>query len=192
MKRDIRQQLRAQRNQMAPEAVTSKSRQITDVLIHSELFQKCASVFTYLDVQNEVQTRPLIDWCFQIGKPVFVPAVRKEGLFFSQITDFVHLKEGVFGILDPTDSVFVEPDSRSLFVIPGLGFDENGGRIGYGAGYYDKYLFCRSSLCLLGICFEEQIVSTLPAEKTDIFMDAVLTEKRWIFPKKASNKETLR
>jgi len=113
-----------------------------------------------------------------------VPVTRKEGMFFSQITDLDHLKEAAFGILEPTDPVPIEPDDKTLLIIPGLGFDENGGRIGYGAGYYDKYLFGRASLCLLGICFEEQIADTLPREKTDVFMDAVLTEKRWIFPKK--------
>jgi 5-formyltetrahydrofolate cyclo-ligase len=105
-------------------------------------------------------------------------------MFFSQIKDFDHLKEATFGILEPVHPIPVEPDDKSLFIIPGLGFDESGNRIGYGAGYYDKYLFCRSSLCLLGICFEEQIVDTIPREKTDVFMDAILTEKRWIFPPK--------
>jgi 5-formyltetrahydrofolate cyclo-ligase len=126
----------------------------------------------------------LIEQCFKIGKPVFVPVTRKEEIFFSQIVNFDHLKEAAFVILEPIDTVPVEPDDKSLFIIPGLGFDENGGRIGYGAGYYDKYLFCRNSLCLLGICFEEQIVDIFPTEKTDVFMDVILTEKRWIFPNK--------
>jgi len=183
MKHDIRQKLRTSRNQMTPEEVALKSRQITEALIHSDLFQKCTSVFTYLNIQNEVQTRSVIEHCLKIGKPVFVPVTRKEEMFFS-IADFDHLNEAAFGILEPADPVPAEPDGKSLFIIPGLGFDERGSRIGYGAGYYDKYLFCRSSLCLLGICFEEQIIDAIPTEKTDVFMDAILTEKRWIFPKK--------
>ena len=178
----MRQKLRNFRNQLTPEEVAFKSRQITDALIHSDLFQNCASVFTYSDIQNEVRTGPVIEHCFNIGKPVFIPVTRNGDMFFSQISASDPLKKAAFGISEPANPVSAEPDSKSLFLIPGLGFDERGGRIGYGAGYYDKYLFCRPSLCLLGMCFEGQIVDALPTEKTDIFMDAILTEKRWIFP----------
>jgi 5,10-methenyltetrahydrofolate synthetase len=148
------------------------------------LFQKCDSLFAYLDVRNEVHTRPLIDYCFKIHKPVFVPVVQKNEMFFSEIRDYSELIASVFDIPSPQNPVPTEPGSGSLFIVPGLGFDKCGNRVGYGAGFYDKYLCCRSRLHLIGVCFESQLEEKLPADETDIRMDSVLTEKRWILTKK--------
>lgn len=153
---------------------------MTDTLIESALFKNCSSLFAYIDVRNEVRTRPLIDYCLKTGKPVFVPVTRDKGMFFTRLLDFSHLKDGAYGIPEPENPVPAEPDEQALFVIPGVGFDKSGNRVGYGAGYYDKYLSRRKPFHLLGICFEIQLVDILPAEEKDIRMDSVLTEKRWI------------
>lgn len=153
---------------------------ITDALIQSDLFEKSGSLFAYLDIGNEVQTRPLIEHCFKIKKPVFVPVTRDGEMFFAPLHDFSDLVEAGYGISEPINPVAAEPDENALFIIPGIGFDKHGSRIGYGAGFYDKYLHCRSDVHLVGICFEIQMTDELPKEKTDVRMDAVLTEKRWV------------
>lgn len=181
MKQHFRQVLRAQRSRLPAKDVSEKSRCIMNRLIRSELFQQSGSVFAYLNTNHEVQTRPLIEYCLRIGKPVFVPVTRPHDMFFSRLCDFSDLREGMYGIPEPRNPIAAEPDENSLFLIPGLGFDRCGTRLGYGAGYYDKYLQCRRSLHLLGICFNIQRVEKLPAEKTDIQMDSVLTEKEWVF-----------
>lgn len=181
MKHHYRNFLRAQRDSLTQDDITEKSHLITESLIESDLFQKCDSLFAYLDVRNEVHTRPLIDYCFKIGKPVYVPVTRGNEMFFTRLIDFSHLREAAFGIPEPINPMPVEPDEGSLFVIPGVGFDKSCSRIGYGVGFYDKYLSGRNRLHLVGLCFEIQLVDALPAEETDVRMDSVLTEKRWLF-----------
>ena len=184
MKTNLRKILRERRDGMSEEDVLQSSRIITDTLLESDLFQNCNSLFAYSDVRNEVHTRPLIDFCFKTGKPVFVPVTQKYEMFFSEIHSFSELEDSLYGIPSPKNPIPTEPDSGSLFVVPGLGFDKCGNRIGYGAGFYDKYLCCRSRLHLVGFCFESQLEDELPADKNDIRMDSVLTEKRWIFTRK--------
>lgn len=157
---------------------------ITDALIHSDLFEKSGSLFAYLDVRNEVQTKPLIEYCFKIGKPVFVPVTRNRDMFFAPLHDFSDLVVAEYGISEPAHPISAEPDENALFIIPGVGFDERGNRIGYGAGFYDKYLHCRSYMHLIGVCFEIQMTDELPKEETDVQMNSVLTEKRWLIVEK--------
>ena len=183
MKKNLRSILRARRDSLTIDEISEKSRQITDILVSSESFKQCSSLYTYLDVRNEVCTKSLIEYCFDIGKPVYVPFVVESDMFFSKISDFSQLKTGVFGILEPIFPKADEPDSKSLFVVPGVGFDRRGHRLGYGAGYYDKYLCSREFMGLIGVCFDIQLIDEIPSEKTDVSMDAILTENGWIYPK---------
>ena len=183
MKNYYRKILRKRRDDLSEDDVLSNSKLITDTLIESDLFQTCDSLFAYLDVRNEVRTYSLIDFCFKINKPVYIPVTQKDEMFFSEIRSFSELEDSSFGIPAPKNPVRTEPDSGSLFIVPGLGFDKCGNRLGYGAGFYDKYLCGRNRLHLIGICFESQFEEELPADKTDIQMDSVLTEKRWVFMK---------
>jgi len=183
MKSHYRNFLRERRDSLTPDEMIQKSQIITDTLVESDLFKNCGSLFAYLNVRNEVHTYPLIDYCFKTGKPVYVPVTRDKEMFFTRLFDFLHLKEAAFGIPEPENPVPAEPNNRSLFIIPGVGFDKCGNRIGYGAGFYDRYLSRRKSLQMIGICFEIQLVDLLPAEETDVRMDSVLTEKRWIIGK---------
>ncbi len=184
MKHHFRQFLRARRDSLTQSEILEKSKIMTDMLIQSDLFKKSGSLFAYLNIGNEVSTRLLIEHCFKIGKPVYVPVTRDQGMFFSVLHDFSDLVEAGYGISEPAHPVRAEPDERSLFIIPGVGFDKYGNRIGYGAGFYDKYLHCRSYMHLIGICFEIQLTDELPKEETDVQMDSVLTEKRWIIVEK--------
>lgn len=184
MKHHFRQFLRAHRDSLTHDEVIEKSRIITETLIASDLFKKSGSLFVYLNVRNEVSTQMLIEHCFQIGKPVYVPVTREKEMFFAQLCDFSDLIPAGYGISEPAHPAAAEPDEKSLFIIPGVGFDKCGNRIGYGAGFYDKYLHCRSSMHLIGVCFEIQLTDELPKEETDVTMDSVLTEKRWIIVEK--------
>ncbi|MDR2943704.1 MAG: 5-formyltetrahydrofolate cyclo-ligase [Methanosarcinales archaeon] len=184
MKHHFRQLLRARRDSLTHADVLEKSKRITDALVQSELFEKSGSLFAYLDVRNEVSTRSLIEYCFTIGKPVYVPVTRGQDMFFAQIRDFSDLVEAGYGISEPAHPVKAETDEKSLFIVPGVGFDKYGNRIGYGAGFYDKYLNCRSYMHLIGVCFDFQIVDRLPKEVTDVQMDSVLTEVRWLIAEK--------
>lgn len=180
LKKEIRRRLRDCRNQLSEDEIITKSRCITNTLIQSELFKKSGSLFAYLETQNEVLTRPLIEHCFRIGKPVYVPVTQKNEIFFTRLNDFSNLVEADFGILEPKNPIAEEPDENSLFIIPGVGFDQFGTRLGYGAGFYDRYLYRREALSFVGVCFEIQLADKLPKEETDVLMDSVLTEKRWL------------
>ncbi|MDV0447487.1 5-formyltetrahydrofolate cyclo-ligase [Methanosarcinaceae archaeon Ag5] len=188
MKQKVRNELRLKREKMSRPDVLAKSKPITVALLNSDLFQKAEIVFAYADVKNEVHTMPFLQDCFERNKPVALPKTVGNELIFYKISDLDSLKKGNFGILEPDTSdpelVPVLPDKKTLFVVPGIGFDRLGNRLGYGVGYFDKYLSKNGYMHAVGICFEDQLVDKIPTEDTDIRMDSVLTEKEWIFLKK--------
>ncbi|WNY26849.1 5-formyltetrahydrofolate cyclo-ligase [Methanolapillus ohkumae] len=186
MKQKIRNELRYKRERMSKTDVFAKSKHIAEALLSSGLFQKAESVFAYMDVRNEVHTAPFIRECLERKKKVALPKTIGSEMIFYPIDDLDNLVKGDFGIMEPDSikSALVVPDENSLIIVPGIGFDRLGNRLGYGVGYYDKYLSKNKYMHLIGICFEEQLVGKIPAEDTDIPMDSVLTEKEWIFIKK--------
>ncbi|WNY25052.1 5-formyltetrahydrofolate cyclo-ligase [Methanolapillus millepedarum] len=186
MKQKIRNELRLKREKMSRADVLAKSKHITETLFHSDLFHKADAVFAYADVQNEVHMMPFLQDCLERGKSVALPKTVGSEMIFYKISDLNSLRKGNFGIMEPdattTNSIF--PNEKSLIIVPGIGFDRLGNRLGYGAGFYDKYLSKNLYMHAVGICFEDQLVDKIPAENLDISMDSVLTEKEWIFFKK--------
>lgn len=147
-------------------------------------FQRAQAVAFYVHVRSEVSTRRSIAQRFQAGKQVVVPKVAGKNLELYIIEDFHELEPGAFGVLEPTQAVCNWPYRRvavdliDMIVVPGMVFDQKGGRIGYGGGYYDRLLASASVASAVALAFECQIVSQVPNAEHDQFVDAVITEKR--------------
>ncbi|MBQ3621015.1 MAG: 5-formyltetrahydrofolate cyclo-ligase [Methanosarcinaceae archaeon] len=184
MKEEIRRGMLRRRDNLSAEEIAGKSARITERILTSDIYRDAESVFVYIECRSEVQMLPLIGKMLDDGKKVAVPITlsKKEGMYFSQIEqgDTDHLTEARFGLKEPENKHPVEPDAGTLFLIPGSAYDLSGNRLGYGAGYYDRYLENRDYMCLVGICFDFQIVEEIVPENTDIPMDFVVTERRWI------------
>jgi 5-formyltetrahydrofolate cyclo-ligase len=184
MKETIRKELIGKRKLLSKKEVLEKSKQIKDTLFNLQEFQKANNIFFYVSYDNEVNTHDMIKKCMPIGKNVFVPICNKEDkiLFLSKIEKWTDLKPGSFDILEPKKDKIKQVSiyKIDLTLIPGIGFDEQGFRLGHGFGYYDKLLKNSTNAINIGLAFEIQIVEKIPIELHDLPVDLIITEKRVI------------
>lgn len=139
------------------------------------LLEECGGVFTYVSTETEVDTRRLLEWCFENGKPVFAPVSGDTELTFYQVRSSDELKPGRFGISEPVNrDIPAAADSNSLCVVPALCCDRKGSRLGYGRGYYDRFLEGFPGKSVI-ICYSD-FVMEIPWEPHDRRADLVITD----------------
>ena len=151
-------------------------------------FQVATTVFIYVDFRSEVATRPLIDHMLQCGKKVVVPVtlVQDKDLLAVSITDPEReLASGYCSIPEPIIEIrekqMLSPDLIDIIFFPGSVFDERGGRMGYGGGYYDRFVSTKSPQAVrVGLAYELQMVKSAPLQSHDEFLDFIVTEERII------------
>jgi 5-formyltetrahydrofolate cyclo-ligase len=168
---------------MLPEDRLSKSQRICRHLMN--VISDGETVMVFTSKEKEVNTRPLIMALFGQGNPVVVPIIVKEdySLRLSYLRDFSALVPSTFGVPEPIGSeIPAAADDIDTIILPMLGFDRKGGRIGYGAGYYDRFLSKNPGLRKIGIAFACQEVDNLPVDENDIRMDAIITEDGMVYP----------
>ena len=156
-----------------------KEKLIAENLFESILFKTAEEIFVYISVDFEIDTSSIIERAFSDEKKVFVPVCRKNGeMVFQRIEKDEKLVLSSFGIPEPEVDVSRSalPGERSLIVVPGLAFDKSGNRIGFGGGYYDRFLSGIEAESI-GLCFEEFFVPALPKEKFDVPVNYLATEK---------------
>ena len=182
-KESVRKILRQKKEAMLPEERLSKSQRICRHLMN--VISDGETVMVFTSKEKEVNTRPLIMALFGQGNPVVVPIIVKEdySLRLSYLRDFSVLVPSTFGVPEPIGSeIPAAADDIDTIILPMLGFDRKGGRIGYGAGYYDRFLSKNPGLRKIGIAFACQEVDNLPVDENDIRMDAIITEDGMVYP----------
>ncbi len=177
-KNEIRKQMKLYRENMTREDMFSKSTQIFEQLITVPEYKRAEKIFTYVSMNNEVDTIMLIDYSLSVEKRVFVPKVVGKNMEFYEISDISELSPGYFGIYEP-DINGKEPDySRTGFMcMPGLAFDREYNRIGYGGGFYDRYLSEKNSFYKAALAYEYQLLEHIPAQESDVRPDMIITEE---------------
>lgn len=144
--------------------------QIARRLFSSELM-RYQSFFVYLSFRTEVGTKNIIDGLLFRGKDVFVPLVTGDRMISTDLKNsFV---KGKFGILQPSEG---EEKTAQVALVPLLCVDEQGNRLGYGGGYYDRYFTLHSDVLRIGVAYSGQLVAHVPTEETDIPLDGILSE----------------
>jgi len=148
----------------------------------------------YASFKNEVLTETILEYAVAHRQEVFFPRIvrEKKGLMFLKVHDKEDLASGSYDIKEPVHShrgihqpEIAVSSSLDIIVVPGIAFDTNGNRLGYGKGYYDKVLGSIKETCLIvALAFDFQIVNTIPAEAHDIKMDKIITESRVIHNRK--------
>jgi 5-formyltetrahydrofolate cyclo-ligase len=190
-KRTLRQHLLACRRALAEEARLAASLVIQQQVAARPEFLEARTVALYASIDNEVETAVLEAAALAAGKTVVLPAVAGQSLIFRQV-DAAHSMEcGAFGICEPPSTARTVPAAAiDLFVIPGVGFDLAGRRLGYGKGYYDRALHALEGAGrLMGICYDFQLVAEIVGEPHDVQMDLVVTEQRVVCPRSFSIKK---
>lgn len=182
-KNKLRQEMSHKRNALTKDEVMKYSNLITDALIGHKWFQDSKAICIYMAFRNEVSCHQLAKKSFQLGKKVFVPVTNqeKETMDFFQVFQDTQWKEGAYGIMEPVlNSENICLNEPALIIMPGLLFDQTRNRIGYGGGYYDKYLQEHNVHKKIAFCYDFQVLEHLPNEKHDIKPDLIVTDKRII------------
>lgn len=184
-KKWIRKRILEQRDAIPEKERAEKSRKITEALWTMPFYRESDVILTYVNHRSEVNTTDLVNKALADGKQVFAPKVCGETLVFYRIEDMNDLKEGYRGIREPVSGPVFCPETgaeHALMLMPGAVFDEGCHRIGYGKGYYDRYLKWMAEegaiLRTLALCFECQVLPEIPSERHDIRPQMILTERK--------------
>lgn len=175
-KKEFRKKMRAKRSTLTKIQVLEESRKILKKLLKTEEYKKAKKVFCYVSFEEEVDTFSLIRQAFSDGKEVAVPKVNGSEMEFYKIKSLEELQAGHYGILEPATNE-IEKDLEGIIIVPGLAFDFQYNRMGYGGGYYDRYLneHPKHKLVKIALAYEFQVVSMIETEKHDQKMDMIIT-----------------
>lgn len=175
-KQAIRKQIFALRKQCTDEEVERNSKIITDKVKNIPEFQNAEYILAYADYNHEVMTCYLIEEAWKMGKKVAVPKVEGKDMIFHVLNDFSQLQPGYFRIPEPVNGEIVDWKD-ALMIMPGVAFDRNCNRVGYGGGFYDRFLEKHPEVIRLAVAFDFQVLEEVPTEETDIVPQIIVTEK---------------
>lgn len=178
-KQKLRKELLEKRNALSEKEREEKSDEITKLVLEIPQLKEAKTVAAYLTKGSEVRTRKLIERLLTKDIEVLVPVTKDdERIEFYRFTSFEDLVSGRFGILEP--KTMVEPSKEpDVVIVPGVAFDLDLHRLGYGKGYYDR-LFGKLKTFKIGICYEMQVIDEIPKHEHDQRLDLTVTEKRVI------------
>jgi len=182
-KRSLRQQILARRRALSHDQWLASSELAQQRLMALEQFSGAKCIALYAPAHKETDTAAILEAAFAAGKRVLYPAVCGARMVFRQVEELGNLAKGSFGILDPCPTgIDHHADEPDLIIVPGVAFDTNGHRIGYGKGYYDRFLRHPGRKAhLVGLCHDFQLIDgPIPAEEHDIRMELIVTDRRII------------
>ena len=174
-KKEMRAQIRAKKRAMTESQIVSASARLGEQFRACDLYKNAKTIYGYLPYNQEVRTVPMLEQAIRDGKRVAVPKCYGEEMRFLYITDFVtEVAPGYANIPEPIADEPVAEDKTALVLMPGLAFDPQGHRIGYGGGFYDRFLAAEPDHPTLALCYGFQMVEHLQTEEFDIPVDQVL------------------
>lgn len=139
------------------------------------------SILAFVSISTEVPTEDLLKAILDSGRTLLLPYVADDGAMRASVVGSLsELEPGYRGIPEPRSRVPVAADSADAIIIPGVAFDEHGGRLGYGGGFYDRFLAAAHGVSRIGICFETQMVEEIPMLEHDRSVNIVVTDQRTI------------
>ena len=175
-KRSIRQKLLKQRRLLEVGECRRQSRMIQRQLLGTAAYRHASVVALYAPIDHEVETADIFRAALHARKRVCFPRVKDRSLEFVEVAGPASLEPGAFGVAEPVGNAALATESIDLIVVPGVGFDRYGYRLGYGQGYYDRAVGCGSSAILAGLAYDFQVVDKLPAEDHDICLDLLVMD----------------
>lgn len=173
-KLQLRRSIREQKRAMTEAQIREKSEQLARLFLDTEEYRRAKSIYGYLSCNQEVRTLPILRQALRDGKRVAVPKCYGEEMRFIWLDDLDAVAKNAMGIPEPIADGPVAEDETALVLMPGVAFDHAGNRIGYGGGYYDKFLAREGNHPTLALCYAFQMVEHLEAEEFDIPVDRVL------------------
>ena len=173
-KKTLRAQIREKKREMTPQQIEEKSCLLAQKFFSCEAYRQAKTVYGYLPYNQEVRTTPMLAQALKDGKKVAVPKVYGEEMRFISLEDLSKVEKGYAGIPEPIADGPVADDPHALVLMPGLAFDAQGHRIGYGGGFYDRFLAAEPEHPTVALCYDFQLFDKLETEEFDIPVDLVL------------------
>lgn len=178
-KQQIRADLKEKRNALTKQQREEYSRKICESLRSYIQVEEPNVIYFYYPLGSEVNLLPLAETFLAEGRKIAFPRTHGDTMEFYPVTSLSDFTEGAFHIMEPVGNVSLI-ELEPLVLVPGLGFDKNGNRMGYGKGFYDRY-FARFPACRkIGAAYGIQIVEKIPVDNYDISMNLVVTESEVI------------
>lgn len=189
-KSKIRNMMKSQRNQLSKNIGNEYDYSIRTKLLSLNEYKECDMLFSYVSFGSEVDTINIIDKALAANKNVYIPRVEGHNMNFYGIHNLDGLIRSKFGILEPDASLHKKHvkyvsleevpefmNKKKLMLLPGLAFDRQGNRIGYGAGYYDKYLgnYGAEGFIKIALAYNFQIIDSIKTNQFDISADIIIT-----------------
>ena len=173
-KQELRQAIRARKRAMTEEDILRRSEFLAEKFARSNAYRAAKTIYGYLPYNQEVRTVPMLRRALEEGKRVAVPKVYGDDMKFIYLDDLSQVAKGYAGIPEPVADGPVAQDETALVLMPGLAFDRAGHRIGYGGGFYDKFLAREPHHPTLALCYDFQVQEALQTEEFDIPVDTVI------------------
>ena len=182
MKKDFRKQVIESRKNKDSEFISINSQIITEKLLSMNCIQQASTIMIYLDFNNEVKTDQLITKLISLRKTVTSPVTIKDERKLIPY-EIINLKEGInigtYGIREPNKDLSNEIDVKNIdvLIVPAVAYDKNCYRLGYGGGYYDRFIErLRDDAITIGIAFDLQLFDSIPKEEHDAQLNYIITE----------------
>ena len=171
-KKEIRQEMIQKRNELNNQEYENRSRQICEKIMKNRMYREAEVIYAYMDIKQEVSLKKLILEALEHQKIIGLPRVEGKEIVFYQVASLSDLEEGSFHVLEPKNTCIPAPEP-SLILVPGVAFTTEGKRLGYGGGFYDRFL-SNHSCFTIGVGYGFQVLEELPVEEHDMKLDEII------------------
>ena len=173
-KQELRAHIRQLKRAMTEEEIQAASQRLGVLFAASEAYRQAKTIYGYLPYNQEVRTTQMLQKALEDGKRIAVPKCYGDEMRFIYLEDLSQVEKGYCGIPEPIADGPIADDPTALVLMPGLAFTKEGARMGYGGGFYDKFLAAEPNHPTLALCYDFQMVEHLDTESHDIPVDTVL------------------
>ena len=173
-KKELRRQIRELKRAMTSEQIDAASARLGVLFLNCAQYKEAKTIYGYLPYNQEVRTVPMLEQAMRDGKRVAVPKCYGDEMRFIYMDDLSKVEKGYANIPEPIADDPVADDKTALVLMPGMAFTKDGKRMGYGGGFYDKFLASEPDHPTVALCYDFQMVEDLPTEDYDIPVDCVL------------------
>lgn len=173
-KENIRKQFLEKRDWLSADLIEISSRQIRKNLGKIEQYRKAQTIACYHSTGSEVRTHEIMQEILSHGKILALPRVKGQDLVFCQVKKFEDLEKGEFGIMEPKQYCPVV-DRFDLIIVPAVAMAKNGQRLGYGMGFYDRFL-ADKKIPVIALAYSQSIAKNIPHSEDDVLVSIIITE----------------
>ena len=173
-KKELRRQIREKKRAMTEEQIVAAGERLAELFLACQQYKDAKTIYGYLPYNQEVRTVPMLEQALRDGKRVAVPKCYGDQMRFIYMEDLSLVENGYANIPEPIADEPVADDPTALVLMPGLAFTKDGNRMGYGGGFYDKFLAAEPTHPTVALCYDFQMVEYIPTDDYDIPVDCVL------------------